>query len=105
MNLFTKMWSPISMVGTIELDGILNASTTKVRKSSAMRIATPIDSVYSRKVDFRANDRCSLDQVVDRRELAPQGMLGFGSSLLVARSRASRCSLISTRSARGRDSP
>ena len=44
MNLLTKMWSPISSVGYIELDGILNASITNARSASAIRIAAPIDS-------------------------------------------------------------
>ena len=31
MNLFTRMWSPIWSVGSIDPEGILNACTTKVR--------------------------------------------------------------------------
>jgi hypothetical protein len=56
--LLTKMWSPTISVGTIDSLGILNASTQKSRRTIAIRMATPIDSKYSRATLLRANARC-----------------------------------------------
>ena len=53
MNLFTRMWSPIWSVGSIDPEGILNACTTKVRMASASSNATPSASAYSRSCDLR----------------------------------------------------
>jgi hypothetical protein len=54
ISLLTKMKSPICIVGIIDADGILNASTTNARSISAIASATPIDSAYSKIGDLRA---------------------------------------------------
>jgi hypothetical protein len=49
------MWSPISRVGSIELDGILKACTTKVVAKRAIMAVITIDSKYSLVVDLRCS--------------------------------------------------
>src|SRR5690348_3690025 len=51
-NLFTRRWSPMSRLFSIDPVGILNACTTHVRTKRARITAMTIDSKYSRMTDF-----------------------------------------------------
>src|SRR5271156_1826420 len=71
MILLTRMWSPMSSVGSIEPDGILYACTKNVRMKIASTSAMNIASPYSRATDFwpgarsvsRALSGCTLEML------------------------------------------
>src|SRR5580704_3920930 len=70
MILLTRMWSPMSSVGSIEPDGILYACTKNVRMMIASTSAMIIASPYSRATDFcparsgsRALSGCILEML------------------------------------------
>src|SRR5271155_1322543 len=79
MILLTRIWSPMSSVGSIEPDGILYAWMKKVRMKIASRSAMTIASPYSRATDFCAGASSALSRACCVRAL---GMVRAGSATI-----------------------
>src|SRR5271156_5469196 len=79
MILLTRIWSPMSSVGSIDPDGILYAWMKNVRMKIASRSAMTIASPYSRATDFCAGASSALSRACCGRAL---GMVRAGSATI-----------------------